>query len=261
LVLAQLLGGNIIAALITEYTIIHLGRETDPDGTRKRSPLTHSIITAPLWGIVIGLGLGTIFLPIFFLISNSIGSGLPLCGNTPNTICQLLGRLSVVVFVALVGSASSVWGGLIASSTHLLLDSLTDGGVFVPENRKHIPWRQILSTMASAISSAVILPRLVRLKPPTKTETPEGEEEVHGFEYEEMNLLPEDKPTGFENFKQVKLAGITVPKPSLTLHQSLNPEPLTLDTSTVPAKRFCRNCGERLRPGATFCHSCGGKTP
>lgn len=68
-----------------------------------RSPFTHSVVAAPLWGGMVGYGLWT------------IGVGLGLAGAS----------LQAVFVVS----------GVVVACSHLLLDSLTERGVFLLTDR------------------------------------------------------------------------------------------------------------------------------
>jgi len=79
----------------------HSGRE----GMSVRSWATHSVLTAPLWGAFIGL-------------------------STPLVATSLL---RVTPDVRLLGFSALL--GVLAAYSHLLLDSLTEGGVFALRHR------------------------------------------------------------------------------------------------------------------------------
>jgi hypothetical protein len=247
-----LLGAG-LTAIVTDYVINHLGHQTDENGARKRIALTHSIVTAPIWGTMIALAVGTILVLIESTLSPRLGLEYwQSCGglhDEARSLCLLL----TAVFTIL---GSTLCGGLTASFVHLTLDSVTNEGIYVPTGT--IPWKQILSTIVTAISSTVILPRLVKLKPPG---TGREAGEAHGFEYEEENILPRDTVTGFENFRQFKLADITMPKlpPVRTLLHKL-PHTDTSGPPEIPMVKYCRECGEKLRTDAVFCTKCGRRT-
>jgi Protein of unknown function (DUF1286) len=73
------------------------------DGRPVRTPLTHSVLTAPLWGAGAGYAV--------YIAVEQAGLG---------------GRLGLVGLVV---------AGVLAAYSHLLLDSVTEGGVFVLTKR------------------------------------------------------------------------------------------------------------------------------
>jgi hypothetical protein len=95
-----LLAGSL--SLIVNFVIDEFGHVTH-GGFVARSPLTHSVLTAPLWGGLAGYGLW------------AVGSSLGLPGASLE-----------VAFVA---------AGVVVAGAHLLLDSMTERGVYLATNR------------------------------------------------------------------------------------------------------------------------------
>jgi hypothetical protein len=99
-----------IVAFFTNFAIDTLGHE---GGSRpRRTPLTHSIVYAPVWGVGVGVVFG-------FIMEIMTRSEMP---------------------VAMFG----VWilSGVISSLCHLFSDSLTEGGIYVStEHSKNARWR------------------------------------------------------------------------------------------------------------------------
>jgi membrane-bound metal-dependent hydrolase YbcI (DUF457 family) len=88
--------GGFVAALVTDYLIDHAGHSWRGMWVR-RSPLTHSIVTAPIWGFAVGLVIGVLF-----------------------------------TFASIPSIGETIVGGLVASICHLSADSLTGNGIFIP---------------------------------------------------------------------------------------------------------------------------------
>ena len=96
-----------IVALFTNLAIDLFGHEGG-----SRTPLTHSIVYAPVWGI----GLGAVFGFIMYI--------------------QTRGQMPIAMFSAWILC------GVISSLCHLFSDSLTQGGIYVPtEHKKNARWR------------------------------------------------------------------------------------------------------------------------
>ena len=126
-----------LAAILTDKIIDRVGHspsERHP-GIMKRTPITHSIITAPVWAIVIGLlvswAIDLIVRPATWLppLSSTFQGGyyfasIPANATTPTVVACI-----------------------IAATTHLTLDALTESGIYVPhipnanEPRLFIRWR------------------------------------------------------------------------------------------------------------------------
>jgi hypothetical protein len=92
-------------ALATNKLIDALGHRISRDGLPVRSFWTHSIFTAPIWGISAAL-------VSFYLLDMLLGQAM----GTPQTL-----------FAAGLG--------LVLAYSHLLLDALTEGGVFLGRKR------------------------------------------------------------------------------------------------------------------------------
>jgi len=89
-----------VAAVGTDWVIDTFGHTWGRHWFR-RTPLTHSIITAPFVGLGVGLLIGVLF-----------------------------------QFAHIFAIGQAVVGGLVASGCHLFLDSLTEGGIFIPSRFK-----------------------------------------------------------------------------------------------------------------------------
>ena len=91
------------AAILTNSVIDMLGH-TWRGKWQHRTPFTHAILTAPLWGLGVGVAVGGIMtragLANWFSNTNFIGEG--------------------------------AIGGIISAFCHLFLDSLTAAGIFIP---------------------------------------------------------------------------------------------------------------------------------
>ena len=105
-VLARL-GAGIAASVILAFLLsIAVNRVIDAghyqkNGRPTRSYFTHSVFTAPVWGLLLGLAISSIALFVF------------------NVDLLLLGAIA----------------GTLAAFAHLFLDSLTEGGVFLWKGR------------------------------------------------------------------------------------------------------------------------------
>ena len=93
---------GIALSLLVNYAIDELGHDSR-NGMSVRSPLTHSVFTAPMWGA------GTAY--VLWLAGSILGLVGP--------------GLEWLVMVS----------GVIAAYSHLLLDSITEGGVYVLTRR------------------------------------------------------------------------------------------------------------------------------
>jgi hypothetical protein len=87
-------------------------------GIMKRTPLTHSIITAPAWAVAIGIA-GTYATDLLFRPATTFYH-IPLITLPPDMATPI------------------VLSCLLAAFVHLLLDSLTEAGIYVP----HLPCRE-----------------------------------------------------------------------------------------------------------------------
>lgn len=92
----------VVLSLVVNFLIDGLGHVAR-GGFVARSPLTHSVFTAPLWGVAAGFVLWRVWVSVL-----SVGQDLELW------------------FVIL---------GVVVAGSHLLLDSLTERGVFWLANR------------------------------------------------------------------------------------------------------------------------------
>jgi hypothetical protein len=87
----------VVLSLLVNYAIDELGHMTKR-GLMVRSPVTHSVFTAPLWGGAVGY--------LVWLV----GASLSLVGPSLEWPTMIL--------------------GMVAAYSHLLLDAVTEGGVF-----------------------------------------------------------------------------------------------------------------------------------
>jgi hypothetical protein len=100
----------LVVALFTNVAIDLFGHEGEI--VPRRTALTHSIVYAPVWGVGVGAAFGL----IMYILTR---------GHTP------IAPISV-----------GVLGGVISSLSHLFGDSLTQGGIYVPtDRRKNVRWR------------------------------------------------------------------------------------------------------------------------
>jgi hypothetical protein len=96
----------VVATVFTNFLIDKVGH-TRGEGVPRRTWITHSVVTAPLWGA--GAWALTITVPAAFV------------GVFPP------GLILLALFSAL---------GAVAGWSHLFLDSLTEGGVFAPDGKR-----------------------------------------------------------------------------------------------------------------------------
>jgi len=99
-----------IVVFFTNFVIDLFGHE---GGSRpRRTPLTHSIVYAPAWGIAVGVVFGF----IMYIMTR--------------------GQMPIAMFSVLILC------GVISSLSHLFSDSLTEGGIYVStEHNENTRWR------------------------------------------------------------------------------------------------------------------------
>ena len=105
-VLAQLGAGIVASVTLAFFLSVAVNRIIDAGHYQKkgrpaRSHLTHSVFTAPIWGLLVGLAISSIALFVF--------------------------HADVLALGAVVGA--------LAAYSHLFLDSMTEGGVFLWKKR------------------------------------------------------------------------------------------------------------------------------
>lgn len=106
-------------SLSVNYVIDRAGHTRRVVGGRGGIPVrdwrTHSVYTAPIWGVLLGLSTALLYLYAQYGFN-------PFSGSWP------AGRLGVFGVFGLLGAY--------ASYTHLFLDSLTEGGVYTRRHRR-----------------------------------------------------------------------------------------------------------------------------
>jgi hypothetical protein len=107
-----------LAAILTDKVIDLAGhaRSTNRPGRMRRTPVTHSIVTAPAWALGVAL---------------LVTYATDLLLRTGRTFTHTLPFLTFPEDVAM----SIIFACLLAAATHLLLDSMTESGIYVP----HLP--------------------------------------------------------------------------------------------------------------------------
>jgi hypothetical protein len=96
----------VVATVFTNFLIDKVGH-TRGGGVPKRTWVTHSVVTAPLWGAAAWV--------LTIIVPAALVGGFP------------PGLVLVTLFSAL---------GALAGWSHLFLDSLTEGGVFAPGGKR-----------------------------------------------------------------------------------------------------------------------------
>jgi hypothetical protein len=99
------------SAWLTDLAIDNLGHERRGYWSR-RTPLTHSVLTAPAWGLLTGIIVGILTRVTFTAL------------NLPIQV----GRQETIIW--------GIIGGLTASICHLFADSTVEGGIYLTRSRR-----------------------------------------------------------------------------------------------------------------------------
>jgi hypothetical protein len=136
-----------LAAILTDKVIDRIGHspsERHP-GIMKRTPITHSIITAPVWAI--GLGL-IVRYGIDTLRNISLGCASTTYTSLPNHFyCIAVPPATLLAYIPQDITSPIIVASILAAVTHLFLDSITEAGIYFPhipntnEPRLFIRWR------------------------------------------------------------------------------------------------------------------------
>lgn len=242
-----------LPSAITDWAIDKFGHKFSPDGYMTRTMVTHSIVTAPIWGFSIGLALTWIL---------------------RSWLIWLFGNEQILILA-----------GVGASLVHLLLDSITANGIYFPVKRMSLSNFKSDSPALNAalgfssLIQILMMPVILLLNPSSVLSTPMKMFFPDFSMPDAANLIPRVYPFFIPAMLTITVTACWMScrgKPTIAWKDShpqsttmpkTAAQDLSLDQAlergtrppTIPPQKECRcgKCGYVSQPWLHFCAICG----